>query len=51
MNFNQSVYNVNEDDGLVQIALVLSYPVSTNTTITVSTTDISAQGKVLCIII
>ena len=51
MSFNQSAYNVNEDDRLVRIVLVLSHPVSTDTTITVSTTDISAKGKVLCIII
>ena len=45
MSFNQSTYIVNEDDGLVQIVLVLSHPVSTSATIAVSTTDISAKGK------
>ena len=45
MSFNQSTYNVNEEDRLVTIVLVLSHPVSTSTTITVSTTDISAKGK------
>ena len=44
-NFNQSTYNVNEDDGPAQPVLVLSNPSSTDITISVFSTDGSAIGK------
>ena len=45
VRFNQLIYSANEEDRLVEIALVLSQPVSTNITVTVSSIDISAEGK------
>ena len=45
INFNQSAYNVDEDDGPAQPVLVLSYPSSTDITISVFSTDGSATGK------
>ena len=45
VNFNQSAYNVDEDDGPVQLVLVLSNPSSTDITISVFSTDGSATGK------
>ena len=44
-NFNQSTYNVGEDDGPAQPVLVLSNPSSTDITISVFSTDGSATGK------
>ena len=43
--FNQSTYNVDEDDGPAQPVLVLSNPSSTDITISVFSTDGSATGK------
>ncbi|XP_065900323.1 adhesion G-protein coupled receptor V1-like [Dysidea avara] len=43
-NFNQSTYNVDEDDGPAQLVLVLSNPSSTDITISVFSTDGSATG-------
>ena len=43
--FNQSMYNVNEDTGLVQPVLVISNPSSTDTTVQVTNTDGSATGE------
>jgi len=43
--FNQSTYNVIEDDGPVQPVLVLSNPSSTDITISVFSNDESATGK------
>ena len=45
VNFNQSTYNVDEDDGLAQPVLVLSNLSSTDITISVFSTDGSATGK------
>lgn len=45
VRFNQLIYGANEEDRLVEIALILSQPVSTNITVTVSSIDISAEGK------
>jgi len=45
VNFNQSTYNVDEDDGPAQPVLVLSNPASTDITISVFSTDGSAAGK------
>ena len=45
VTFNQSSYNVDEDDGPAQPVLVLSNPSSTDITISVFSTDGSATGK------
>ena len=45
INFNQSTYNVDEDDGPAQPVLVLSNPSSTDINISVFSTDGSATGK------
>ena len=45
IDFNQSKYNVDEDDGPAQPVLVLSNPSSTDITISVFSTDGSATGK------
>jgi len=51
VNFNQSTYNVDEDDGPAQPVLVLSDPSSTDITINVFNTDGSATGKIVHMII
>ena len=43
--FDQTTYSVNEDDGLVQISLVLSNPSSTEANVLVFTTDGLATGE------
>ena len=43
--FNQSMYNVDEDDGLAQLILVLSNPSSSDITVQVVTEDGSATGE------
>jgi len=45
VNFNQSTYNVDEDDGPAQPVLVLSNPSSISITISVFSTNGSATGK------
>ena len=45
VKFSQSVYNVNEDSGLVQLMLVLSNPVSFGFTVEVFNTNVTAIGK------
>jgi len=45
VNFNQSTYHVDEDDGPVQPVLVLSNPSLNDITISVFSTDGSAAGK------
>ena len=45
MKFSRLTYRVNEDGGSVQPALVLSRPVSANTTVTVLSGDGSAEGS------
>ena len=45
IDFNQSTYNVDEDDGPAQPVLVLSNPSSTDITISLFSTDGSATGK------
>ena len=49
--FSQSVYSVNEDDGSVQIGLVLSNPSSTNITVRVTNIDGTATGEYCSILI
>ena len=43
--FNQTTHSVDEDAGSAQPLLVLSKPLSTNFTLQVYNTDISATGK------
>ena len=45
MNFGHSAYNVNEGSGPVQFLLVLSNPLSTDITIEVFNTNVTAMGK------
>ena len=45
VRFGQSTYGVNEDEGSVQIELALNDQASTNITVIVSSTDMSAKGK------
>ena len=45
VNFSQSAYSVDENDGIVQLTLVLSIPSSSDITIEVFSTDGSAIGK------
>ena len=43
--FSQSLYNVKEDDGFVQLELFLSNPSSTNITVELFAFDGSASGN------
>ena len=45
MSFSQSTYSIGEEDGLVQPQVVLSNPSSTDITVQVTDTGISATGK------
>ena len=45
ITFNQSTYNVNEDDGPAQPVLVLSNPSSTNITVQVRDTQNTATSE------
>ena len=45
VTFDQSTYNINEDDGPVQPVLVLSNPSSTDITVQVRSRDITATGE------
>ena len=49
--FNQSVYSVNEDEGVAQPVLILTSPPSTDVTVEVFTTDGSATGDYCSILI
>ena len=49
--FNQSMYNVDEDDGPAQLILVLSNPSSSDITMQVVTEDGSATGEYCNIIL
>ena len=49
--FTETMYSVNEGDGSAQIGLVLSGPLSTDTTVQVFTTDGSATGEYCSILI
>ena len=51
MKFNQSEYYVNEDAGAAQPVLVISNSSSTNITVQVTSTDISASGEYCSILI
>ena len=45
VNFDQSMYSIDENSGPVMITVVLDEPPSTNITVVVFTTDGSATGK------
>ena len=45
VNFNQPVYIVDENSGLIQIQLTFSNPSSINITLDVSSEDINATGE------
>ena len=45
INFSQSSYSVNEDDGVVQPELILSNPSSNTFTIQVISNNITASSK------
>ena len=45
ISFNQSIYNVIENEGPAQPALVLSNPSSTDITVQVRSSDITATGE------
>ena len=49
--FNQSMYNVGEDDGPARLILVLSNPLSSDITVQVITEDGSATGEYCNIIL
>ena len=49
VNFTQSVYNVNEGSGVVQVTLVLSNPSSVDITVEALNTDESATGDLTLI--
>ena len=44
VTFSQTTYSVDEDDGPAQPVLVLSNPSSTNITVQVITSDVTAKG-------
>ena len=45
VSFNQSVYNVDENNGYLQVVLALSNPSSTDITIEITDNGITAKGK------
>ena len=47
ISFSESIYNVNENDGQVELMLVLSYPSSSDITIRIDTIDREATGETL----
>ena len=47
VTFEQSLFNVNENAGLVQPVLILSNPSSTSVVIEISNTDGSALGELM----
>ena len=51
VSFNQSTYIINENDQLVQPVLVLNSSLATDITVQVMTSDITATGEYINIII
>ena len=45
--FNQSTYSATESDGQVQLAVLITNPSSTDITVQVLSTNVSATGKYL----
>ena len=50
LDFDQSVYSVDENNGVVQVTVVLSNPSSSDITVQVFTTDGSATGNLTLIL-
>ena len=50
MNFNQTSYGVMEDDGTVNITIVLSQTSSVQFEIMINTTDVTAVGMLLLLL-
>ena len=48
MRFNHSTYNVNENDGKVDVTLYHSNPSSIDIMLRVSSSDVSADSKQYC---
>ena len=48
LNFSQSLYVVDEDDGVVPLELILSNPSSSNFTVSIITNNITASSKKQC---
>ena len=48
MKFEQSAYDVNEDDGLVQLVLLFSNLIPFSFSVQVNATGGSATGKCVC---
>ena len=49
LNFSQSLYIVNEEDGVVQPELILSNPSSTDFTVSIVTNNITATSRRQCL--
>ena len=47
IRFNQTVYNINEDTGVVQPTLFLSKLLLTDVTVNINSTNINATGNSL----
>ena len=45
VSFNQSLYSIEENEGPAQLVLVLSYPSSTDITVTITDNGSTAMGK------
>ena len=51
MKFNQSLYSINEDEGPAKLTIILSNPLSVGFNVEVFSTDGSATGKYVRLII
>ena len=49
ISFNQSVYDADEENELIQIVLVLTNPLPNNTVVQVISSNINATGKLISI--
>ena len=45
IKFDELTYNIDERSGMVQVALVLSNPLSSDLTVEVTTNNVTALGK------
>jgi len=45
INFSQSMYNVDEDNGVIEIQLIFSNPSSIDVTVEVNSKEINATSK------
>ena len=51
ISFNQSVYDADEENKLIQIVLILTNPLPNNTVVQVISNNINATGKLISICI